>query len=295
MATFEEQVDETRQAFRELADSGKEWVQLEEEVARRVLVNRRRQQRERRSRAANSVADLFFGRGAGMSGRIPFRYRHQAQTAASQLEAAGEIEHRFLDAEGNLRKDPPGRRDYRDRRYRLVPEAAGNSETSPMDRFEGLARRIEALPIAQAARGKEGQDATMAIHETEVRRLGFTLGVPDPAVKFYATVGYLPGREAGAEEASGDREPGVISVASYTSGYEPVYASVAADKLSGNSPDPDALHALDALESAVGIMELSQQADMTEEQMASAYARFFAPEGLALPSVEFQTPPEAVA
>lgn len=269
---------ETRRAFVELADSGHEWVDLHEEVARRVMINHRQQQRERRSRAANALADMFLARGNGASGRIAFRYRHQTQLAASELEAAGEIEHRFLDEEGRLRKKPEGRLDYRDKRYRLVPEAAKaeGAETSPLDRFENLARRIEALSDgAPIQRFGGNEEAIVVAREVDASRLGLNLAVPDSPVKFYATVGYLPG--SGSEDAPSDRDPSVISVASYTPGHEPTYGNVSSDGVSGDTPDSTVLGSLSALEGAVSIMELSQQAEAAEGDMATAYARFFSP------------------
>ncbi|MGH7192772.1 MAG: hypothetical protein ACREJM_04460, partial [Candidatus Saccharimonadales bacterium] len=94
MATLDEQIGETRQAFQELADRGHEWVDLEEDVARLVMINHRQRQRERRSRAANTIADMFLVHGTSATGRIPFRYRHRTQLAAGELEAEGAIEHR---------------------------------------------------------------------------------------------------------------------------------------------------------------------------------------------------------
>lgn len=281
MATLEEQIGETRQAFRELADGGREWVELEEEVARRVMMNRRRQQRERRSRAANTIADLFSARGTGATGRIPWHYRHKTQMAASELEATGEIEHRFVDEEGRLRKKPEGRLDYRDRRYRLVPGAAEAAETSPLDRFEGLARRIEALPGARPIKRPSGEEAAVAAHDVDVRRLG--LGDPadpaQPSVKFYVSVGYLPGgvEALSAGEASSVKEPVVISAASYTPGHEGTYNSVSAERLTGASPAAEDMDSLSALEGAVSIIELAQQTDRAENGMMDTYQRFFSP------------------
>lgn len=281
MATLEEQVDETRRVFQELADGGHEWVELEEEVARRIMMNRRRQQRERRGRAANTIADLFSARGTGATGRIPWHYRHKTQMAAGELEAAGEIEHRFVDEEGRLRKKPEGRLDYRDRRYRLVPEAAEGAETPPLDRFENLARRIEALPGAGPIQRSNGEEAAVAAHEVDVRRLGLG-NPPDPAqpsVKFYISVGYLPGGEEALSdgEAPSDREPAVISAASYTPGHEGTYNSLSADRLTGTSLAPEDMDSLRALEGAVSIVEWAQQADRAEAGMRDTYERFFSP------------------
>jgi hypothetical protein len=286
MATLEEQIGETRQAFKELADGGREWVELEEEVARRIMMNRRRQHRERRSRAANTIADLFSARGTGATGRIPWHYRHKTQMAAGELEAAGEIEHRFVDEEGRLRKKPEGRLDYRDRRYRLVPEAAEGAETSPLDRFEGLARRIEALPGAGPIKRSSGEEAAVAARDVDVRRLG--LGGPtdpeQPSVKFYVSVGYLPdgGKDplhvASSDPDKGsDKEPAVISAASYTPGHEGTYNSVSADRLAGASPSAEDIDSLSALEGAVSIIELSAQTDRAEGGMVDTYRRFFSP------------------
>lgn len=283
MAALQEHIDETRQAFRELADGGSEWVQLEQEVARRIMMNRRRQQRERRGRAANTIADLFSARGTGATGRIPWHYRHKTQMAAGELEAAGEIEHRFVDEEGRLRKKPEGRLDYRDRRYRLVPEAAEGAETPPLDRFENLARRIEALPGAGPIRRSNGEEAAVAANEVDVRRLGLG-NPPDPAqpsVKFYISVGYLPG---GGEDPS-DREPAVISAASYTPGHEGTYSSLSADRLTGASSAPEDVDSLRALEGAVSIVEWAQQVDGAEAGMRETYERFFSPVAADQPNI----------
>lgn len=265
MATLEQQIGATERAFEELAAQGREWVELDE-VARRAMVNHRQHRRYQRTRLANGIADMFLSHGSGHSGRIPFRYRHQTQLAAGELEAAGRIEHRFKDEEGRLRKDPPGRRDYRDRRYRLVPEAAEGAETSPQDRFEGLVRRIEALPAAVAE--GEGDDAITVV-STELRTPKNPTWPRSTTIDL--RVAYLPSRDGAAE-----RDAQSV-VASWSTPLTDGSTGLREEHLAAANlaDDPDAGRVLGMLEDSVQAVELTELGGKAEEGVRQLLLRTF--------------------
>lgn len=266
MATVEQQVGATEKAFEELATQGHEWVDLMGDVARRMMVNRRRERREQRGRLANGIADMFMRDSSGRSGRIAFRYRHAAQLGAGELEREGKLEHRFLDGEGNLRKDPPGRRDYRDRRYRLVPETAEAGEASPRDRFEALVRRIEALPGA-AVEG-EGDDSVTAV-SAELRTPKNPTWPRPTTVDL--RVAYLPSR-AEAEE----RDPQSVAV-SWSTPLTDGSTGLREEHLAASSldDDPDAGRVLGVLEDSVRAVELDELRGQAEAGVRQLLLRTF--------------------
>lgn len=282
MSTLEQQVGATQQAFEELAAQGREWVELDE-VARRAMRSQREHRHQRRSRMANSTADLFLSDGTGRTEeRIPFRYRHQTQIAASDLEAAGKIEHRFLDDEGRLRKDPPGRRDYRDRRYRLVPEMVEGAEVSPQDRFEKVARRIEALS-GVAVEG-EGDDAVTAV-SAELR----TPRNPTwpRATTVDLRIAYLPSRDGATE-----REPQSIA-ASWTAPLTDGSTGSREEHLAASRlvDDYETGYLLGMLEDSVRAVELTELGSRTDEGVRQLLLKTFTSEPMEVREGNAATPP----
>jgi hypothetical protein len=124
MATPEEQVERTEQAFKRLAEQGQEWPSMEQ-LAVEVMSADQNRRRSQRSRAANSIRDLMtLDR---RRSKPAFRYRHQTQLGLIALEENHLVEKRFVDENGRPQDDPPTPRDYRDLRYRLIepePETA---------------------------------------------------------------------------------------------------------------------------------------------------------------------------
>lgn len=271
MAKPEEQVKATVEAFEQLAENGRQWVGLDE-VAVRAMRNHRDRKRWQRSRAANSLRDLLAFRG-GIPTKPSSRFRRQTQLAAMSLEAEGKLEHRFIDGEGRLRKDPPIPRDYRDKRYRFLP-AFEEKAVSPQDRFESIAKRVEALPMALTE--GEGPDVMTTVSAQ--------IGTPvNPTWPRPTTVDisltYLPTRE-GAEET----EPGSIA-ASWTTptvggGVRNREERLAASQLDGSR---DTATALSMLEDTVRAVELNEASLHAQEELHRIMSSTFTAEPTPMP------------
>lgn len=160
MTSYEKLVARTQNYFQEFADKGKEWISLEE-LALKATIERRAARRAQRSRLANSIVDMFSDNG-GRPKKASAGIRRETELALFQLKTDGTIEHRFVNSAGQLLKNPTGRLDYRNCRYRLVPETKQGSEASVRDRFESVGRRIAALPEAIRKPDQAGEEITVA-------------------------------------------------------------------------------------------------------------------------------------
>lgn len=92
-------IENTEQAFQSLAEKGHQWPSLEE-VALQVRLEAHDRNRNRRSRAANSIIDLM-----GLGGRPTKpseKFRTQTSFAIEDMKTDGLVECRFMDSQGNF-------------------------------------------------------------------------------------------------------------------------------------------------------------------------------------------------
>lgn len=152
-----------RRSVKSLAvEAAREWVE-ESEVLMRYMLDHpdyKRKLQGRRRRIADNIRDLFSRQRDGGPPKIRQKYRREASMASIALKNKHELERRYVDGEGRLRKNPAGSLKGMARVYRANPEpeakeAVESNEASPQDRFENLAERIMALPEAaiEAAQG----------------------------------------------------------------------------------------------------------------------------------------------
>ena len=265
MASLEDQTETiTEQAIKELAADGNEWPGYSEIAVAYMKrhPNYLRKLGTRKQRAAARVRSLF-GR-PSIEEKAPSKYRNESIWAVHGLQSSSRLEHRFIDKEGRLRKDPPGKLDYRDKRFRLVAETASVKERSPQDRFEGIAERIKALPKAVTTHGGEDQETTTIVS------VGLRSDSSDPQyeARLGLQVTHLPAR---ADAPAG--EPYSI-VASWDTLplTNDVYLSV--DQLYAD--EQAAAPILGRLEDSVRVAELARVSTQAEEEMRDIYQRAFA-------------------
>lgn len=288
MATPEEQVEMTEQSFEELAASGERWPSLRQ-VALRSMRRQRAERRFRRSRGLNTLLDMA---GLDSTPKKPsWSYRHQTSLAVMAMESDGRLEHRFADKEGRLHKRPSGRADYRDRRYRVVPEVVTGSEAAPEDRFESLAQRIEALQGATTETRSDGSKGptrfsssfTAYVNHRDRAQIAVDLEIIHCPVSLGAA----------------DVEPGSIWIKLEDTSY-PTSSGTATGYLTRRhleeQPYEETDRVLSLMEDAVRAVEIHPELAHAEAEMTVIYERSFAamaaaPAGPAGPVMAFEHAP----
>lgn len=126
MISYEEQIELAKRSFEKLRGEGQEWVTYDELAFQCMLDH---PDYERRRRAVNFLRGIFRMGESGEPTKVSSTYRHQTGLGVLGLQDKGEVEFRFLDQNGELSETPPeGKKNFNDRRYRLVSEETGSTE-----------------------------------------------------------------------------------------------------------------------------------------------------------------------